>query len=222
MPPQSSARAVARGRRGYENLRAEQEEAIRTALAGHDTLCVMPTGSGKSAIYQIAGHLLPRSTIVVSPLIALQRDQLEALNGHDVGDAAAMNSSLPTDELRTSLDALVMGELEFLLLGPEQLVREEVLARVREAKPSLFVVDEAHCVSHWGHDFRPDYSRLGDVVDALGHPTVLAGSPQNLTGDCQKPVRSIRMNTKKTRKVPGLLKHSTGQVRVCLSGQFHY
>lgn len=174
MLPEAAIHAVAREHLGIDELRAAQEDAIRGALAGRDTLCIMPTGSGKSAIYQIAGHLIPRATVIVSPLIALQRDQLDALDANDVGDAAAVNSMLPAGARRDALTQLDAGALEFLFLAPEQLSNGEMLDRLKAAKPSLFVVDEAHCISQWGHDFRPDYLKLGAVADALGHPTILA------------------------------------------------
>jgi ATP-dependent DNA helicase RecQ len=167
-------RDTARERCGYTSLRPGQEEALRSVLKGRDTLVVMPTGGGKSAIYQIAAALMPGPTVVVSPLIALQRDQLERLDAHDVGDAAVVNSTVSARDQEHALDRVGDGRIEFLFLSPEQLRRPEIVERVRDAKPSLFVVDEAHCISEWGHDFRPDYLRLGAVVSQLGHPTVLA------------------------------------------------
>jgi ATP-dependent DNA helicase RecQ len=169
---------------GYEQLRPGQEEAITAVLRGSDTLAVMPTGSGKSAIYQIAGALIPAATIVVSPLIALQRDQVEAIAGMDVGRAALVNSALPASERTEALDEFAEGAAEFLFLAPEQFANEETFARVQASKPSLFVVDEAHCISEWGHDFRPEYLRLGAVIEALGRPRVLA-----LTATASPPVR---------------------------------
>ena len=153
-------------------------------LEARDTLAVMSTGSGKSAIYQIAGLLIPGATVVVSPLIALQRDQVSDLQERAAGGAAQLNSRVPTAERERALAELAEDALEFLFLAPEQLANADVLAELQVARPSLLVVDEAHCISEWGHDFRPDYLRLGAAVEALGRPTVLA-----LTATAAPPVR---------------------------------
>ena len=179
-----AARRLARERFGYAHLLPGQEEALRAVLDGRDTLAVMPTGGGKSAIYQLAGLLLPGSTVVVSPLLALQRDQVESLDEVEGGGAAEVNSGVGTEERRETLDALVEDELEFVFMTPEQLANDETIAPLRESPPSLFVVDEAHCVSEWGHDFRPEYLRLGTVIEELGRPIVLA-----LTATAAPPVR---------------------------------
>jgi ATP-dependent DNA helicase RecQ len=165
---------VARERFGFERLRPGQEEAIVSVLERRDTLAVMATGSGKSAIYQLAGLLTDGPTIVISPLIALQRDQSQSIRDQDMADAAVVNSSVRASVVRSAFEDLKEGDLEFVFLAPEQFTNEETLARVKRARPSLFVVDEAHCISEWGHQFRPDYLRLGTVVKELGHPTVLA------------------------------------------------
>ncbi|HEX8911455.1 MAG TPA: RecQ family ATP-dependent DNA helicase [Humisphaera sp.] len=167
-------RTLVHDRFGFEGLRYGQEESIRLILAGHDVLSVMPTGSGKSAIYQVAALLIDGPTVVVSPLIALQKDQVESIREKDVAEAAVLNSTLRVGERRETLAKLEGGELEFLFLSPEQIVNEETFARLKASPPSLFVIDEAHCISEWGHDFRPEYNRLGAVIEALGHPRVLA------------------------------------------------
>ena len=178
---------LARQHLGYHQLRPGQGEAASAVLAGRDTLAVMSTGSGKTAIYQIAGLGLDGPTVVVSPLIALQEDQLEHIaETHDRRlHGAALNSTMSDGERELTFAGLRGGELEFVLLAPEQLANEETVARLRDASPSLFVVDEAHCVSQWGHDFRPDYLMLGDVREALGDPVLLG-----LTATAAPPVRS--------------------------------
>jgi len=179
-----SIRRVAKEVFGFEALRPGQLEAIEAVVAGRDTLAVMSTGSGKSAIYQIAGLLLEGATVVVSPLIALQRDQVDDLRDRAAGRAAQLNSTVPKSKRAEALAELADDALEFLFLAPEQLANAGVLAELATAGPSLLVVDEAHCISNWGHDFRPEYLRIGAAAEALGRPTILA-----LTATAAPPVR---------------------------------
>lgn len=173
-PNKTQIHQIAHSKFGYESLRSGQEAAIKALLEGNDTLAVMPTGSGKSAIYQIAGVLIPGLTVVVSPLIALQNDQVESITHQKIGGAVVVNSTLSATERHEAFEAMKDGEIKFLFLAPEQFNNPETLERLQNAKPSLFVIDEAHCISEWGHDFRPDYLRLGTVIEALNHPRVLA------------------------------------------------
>ncbi|MEU0030500.1 RecQ family ATP-dependent DNA helicase [Streptomyces sp. NPDC006335] len=170
---------------GWSELRPGQLTAMEAVMRGRDTLAVMPTGAGKSAVYQVPGLLLAGPTVVVSPLIALQRDQIAGLLGHaDAPDAVAVNSAQAAGETEAAWDAVRHGDAEFLFLSPEQLAKDDVVERLAQAAPSLFVVDEAQCVAAWGHDFRPDYLRLAQAVRRVGRPPVLA-----LTATAAPPVR---------------------------------
>ncbi|MEU9553879.1 RecQ family ATP-dependent DNA helicase [Streptomyces fumanus] len=170
---------------GWERLTAEQLQAMEAVLDGRDTLVVMPTGSGKSAVYQVPGVLLDGPVIVVSPLLALQRDQIAGLpEGEDAPGAVAVNSTLTAAGAEAAWEAVRSGAARFLYLSPEQLAKDEVVDELAAAAPALFVVDEAQCVASWGHDFRPDYLRLEQAVRRVGRPPLLA-----LTATAAPPVR---------------------------------
>ena len=179
-------RRTARNLFGWRTLRPGQLTAMRSLLRGRDVLAVMPTGAGKSAIYQVPAALMPGPTVVVSPLLALQQDQMAGLEGrNEKGLRAVRISSAETPrQQEAALDALREGRAEFLFITPEQLSRPDRLKEVKALNPSLVAVDEAHCISAWGHDFRPDYLALGHLIRGLGRPPVVA-----LTATASPPVR---------------------------------
>ncbi|MFC3299095.1 RecQ family ATP-dependent DNA helicase [Arthrobacter agilis] len=173
---------------GWEDLRSGQEHAMKAVLEGRSVLCVMPTGSGKSAIYQVPAVALPGVAVVISPLIALQHDQADAINARAGATRAhVINSGMRKKDLRAAWDAAEDPDeatrAKFLFLAPEQVARDDVAARLRSLDVSFVVVDEAHCVSSWGHDFRPDYLQLGHLVRDLRTPVVA------LTATASHPVQ---------------------------------
>ena len=175
-------RQLARTRLGFDCMRAGQLRAVAAAVGGRDVLAVLPTGGGKSAIYELAGLLRDGPTVVVSPLIALQDDQLTHLRGAGLS-AIVLNSQ---QSLAARAAALVAScdSATFVFVSPEQLTNPETEDALRRAQPGLFVVDEAHLISQWGHDFRTDYMRLGAQADALQVPVRMA-----LTATAALPVR---------------------------------
>ena len=173
MPKADPIDSTARDRLGIE-LTELQSRALDSTVGGRDTLVVSPTGSGKSAIYQLAGSLLEGTTIVVSPLIALQEDQQKAMSGTDLGRAVVVNSIRGARRRAEVLRTVAAGKTDFVLLGPEQLATPDVIDALSARRLDRIVVDEAHCVDAWGSDFRPDFLRIGPVRDVLGRPPVLA------------------------------------------------
>ena len=158
---------------GYETFRPLQEETMREALAGKDTFVLMPTGGGKSLCYQLPALAKGGLTVVVSPLIALMKDQVDALEEAGVA-ATYLNSTLSAAEARERLAKLFQGSYRLLYVAPERLMLPEMLERLTEWQPGLIAIDEAHCISEWGHDFRPEYRQIAAMRSRFPDTPVMA------------------------------------------------
>ena len=158
---------------GFASFRPGQADIIGTILAGRDVLAVMPTGSGKSLCYQLPALMRDGLTVVVSPLIALMRNQVTQLRGYGVA-AGALNSSNSFAESQSLLDQIARGTLRLVYIAPERLAKPDTIELLKRAKVGLLAVDEAHCISQWGHDFRPEYLTIGTLRDALGGVQIVA------------------------------------------------
>lgn len=169
----SSLESALRDVFGFEALRAPQEQALAEVLTGDDTVIVMPTGTGKSLCYQLPGVVSGGLTLVISPLISLMKDQVDALSRLGL-DARALNSSQSSEERMAAQDGVRSGEVQFLFCAPERLSNESFQSLITQVKVARVVIDEAHCVSSWGHDFRPDYLRIGAFLERINRPQVLA------------------------------------------------
>nr|MBA3650998.1 ATP-dependent DNA helicase RecQ [Chthoniobacterales bacterium] len=158
---------------GYDAFRPLQEEIVRDALAGRDVFALMPTGGGKSLCFQLPALLQPGLTIVISPLISLMKDQVDALQASGVA-ATFLNSTLNGTEARARLRGLYHGEFRLLYVAPERLMLDSFIEKVREWKVALVAIDEAHCISEWGHDFRPEYRSLARLREILPNVPIMA------------------------------------------------
>ena len=172
-PTLDAAREVLRARFGFPDFRPGQERAVASVLAGRDCLVVLPTGGGKSICYQVPALVLPGLTVVVSPLISLMKDQVDALTARGI-PATFLNSTLTSAEVSQRMTRVVSGEIKMLYVAPERFDFGSAAERLKEVGVSLLAIDEAHCISEWGHDFRPSYLRVAQVRERLGWPPAVA------------------------------------------------
>jgi ATP-dependent DNA helicase RecQ len=158
---------------GYNSFRPLQEDIINAVLQGNDTLALLPTGGGKSICFQVPALAKPGICIVVSPLIALMKDQVENLQGRDI-KAVAIYSGMSYREINIALDNCIYGDVKFLYLSPERLKSELVRIRLQQMQINLLAIDEAHCISQWGYDFRPEYLQIAEIRELFPKVPVLA------------------------------------------------
>lgn len=179
---------------GYNSFRKGQKKVIESILKGRDTVAVMPTGSGKSLCYQIPALIFEGLTIVISPLISLMKDQVDALKGMGI-KANYINSSISSREMQNRLKAAAAGEYKLLYIAPERLNSYRFIKLLREINISMVAVDEAHCVSHWGHDFRPSYLNIAQIVERLNKDLILTAFTATATPEVKEDISiQLKMN----------------------------
>ena len=162
---------------GYDSFKGDQEAIIRNLIEGKDAFVLMPTGGGKSLCFQLPALVMPGTAIVISPLIALMKNQVDVIRGFEeksTGIAHFLNSSLGKAQIQEVRQDLLSGITKLLYVAPESLTKEENIDLLKEIKISFYAVDEAHCISEWGHDFRPEYRRIRDMIQTIGKAPVIA------------------------------------------------
>ena len=161
---------------GFDTFKGDQEAIIRNVLAGNDTFVLMPTGGGKSLCYQLPSLIMEGTAIVISPLIALMKNQVDVINGmsEEEGLAHYLNSSLNKAAIDLVKEDILSGKTKLLYVAPESLTKDEYVDFLKSVKISFYAIDEAHCISEWGHDFRPEYRRIRPIVNEIGKAPIIA------------------------------------------------
>jgi len=161
---------------GFDRFKGQQEEVVRSVLGGYDSFVLMPTGGGKSLCYQLPAMILEGTAIVISPLIALMKNQVDSIRslGNDDGIANFLNSSLSRQAIQQVKDDVAAGKTKLLYVAPESLTKQENIDFLKSVKISFYAIDEAHCISEWGHDFRPEYRRIRPIIQEIGEAPVMA------------------------------------------------
>ena len=160
---------------GFTSFKGNQEEVIMNLLSGRDTFVLMPTGGGKSLCYQLPALIMDGVAIIISPLIALMKNQVDAMRtfSDNTGIAHFLNSSLSRAAVQQVRDEVLAGKTNLLYFAPESLTKEDNIAFLRKIKISFYAIDEAHCISEWGHDFRPEYRRIRPIINDIGQAPLI-------------------------------------------------
>lgn len=188
---------------GFDRFKGQQEEVIKSVLAGHDTFVLMPTGGGKSLCYQLPALLQEGTAIVISPLIALMKNQVDAIRSFSVHDGIAhfLNSSLTKSAIQKVKEDIGKGQTKLLYVAPESLTKQENIDFLKTIKISFYAIDEAHCISEWGHDFRPEYRRIRPIVNEIGSAPIIAltaTATPKVQSDIQKNLGMLNANVFKS------------------------
>src|SRR5690606_4692804 len=175
---------------GFDQFKGQQEEIIQSIVRGEDTFVIMPTGGGKSLCYQLPALILEGTAIVISPLIALMKNQVDLIRGYSANDDIAhfLNSSLNKSQIRQVLDDIREGKTKILYVALETLTKEESLNLFKEISVSRVAVDEAHCICEWGHDFRPEYRKIKTMVDTIGEDIPIVALTATATPKVQSDI----------------------------------
>jgi ATP-dependent DNA helicase RecQ len=212
----NSAKQILQQYFGYSEFRTGQEDVINCALNKVDSLILMPTGGGKSLCYQVPAIMFDGLTIVISPLISLMKDQVDGLLANGI-NAAYINSTLPRQEIISIFNRIQYGEIKIIYVAPERLLRPDFIERIQQLPLALIAVDEAHCVSNWGHDFRPDYARLGILKQYFPHTPIMA-----LTATADKATQQdIRQQLQLNNPMVQVNSFDRPNIRYTLEEKFH-
>ena len=175
---------------GFDTFKGEQKAIIESVMSGKDTFVIMPTGGGKSLCYQLPALLLPGTALIISPLIALMKNQVDSIRGYSQSDelASFLNSSLTRTQMREVKEGITNGTTKMLFVAPETLTKDENIEFFQQTNVSFVAIDEAHCISEWGHDFRPEYRRIRNMISAIGTDIPLVALTATATPKVQSDI----------------------------------